>query len=105
MPSLLEGAKMTIQITLLGLIGGTLIGFLTGVVTTYVKVVVTWKTTAIAIISLIALYLLIRLASWFGTQFLAGVPDWAWLALQLAIVAALLRSEEHTSELQSLMRI
>ncbi|HEY9572856.1 MAG TPA: ABC transporter permease subunit, partial [Pusillimonas sp.] len=90
MPSLLEGAKMTIQITLLGLIGGTLIGFLTGVVTTYVKVVVTWKTTAIAIISLIALYLLIRLASWFGTQFLAGVPDWAWLALQLAIVAALL---------------
>src|SRR3546814_2022450 len=95
MPSLLEGAKMTIQITLLGLIGGTLIGFLTGVVTTYVKVVVTWKTTAIAIISLIALYLLIRLASWFGTQFLAGVPDWAWLA----------RSEEHTSELQSLMRI
>ena len=90
MPSLLEGTKMTIQITLLGLIGGTLIGFLTGVVTTYVKVLVTWKSTAIAVATVIALYLLVRLASWFGTQFLSGVPDWAWLALQLAIAAGLL---------------
>ncbi|WP_420375548.1 ABC transporter permease subunit [Pollutimonas sp. H1-120] len=90
MPSLLEGTKMTIQITLLGLIGGTLIGFLTGVVTTYVKVLVTWKSTAIAIATVIVLYLLMRLASWFGTQFLSGVPDWAWLALQAAIAVGLL---------------
>lgn len=90
MPSLLEGTKMTIQITLLGLIGGTLIGFLTGVITTYVKVLVTWRTTAIAIATVIVLYLLLRLASWFGTQFLSGVPGWAWLVLQLVIVAALL---------------
>jgi len=90
MPSLLEGTQMTIQITLLGLIGGTLIGFLTGVVTTYVKVLVTWRSTAIAIATVAALYLLLRLASWFGTQFLSGVPDWAWLALKIAIVAGLL---------------
>jgi glutamine transport system permease protein len=90
MPSLLEGTKMTIQITLLGLIGGTLIGFLTGVITTYVKVLVTWRTTAIAIATVIVLYLLLRLASWFGAQFLSGVPGWAWLVLQLVIVAALL---------------
>lgn len=88
LPSLLEGAKMTIQITLLGLIGGTLLGFLTGVITTYVKVLVTWKTTAVAIATLVVLYILLRLASWFGASFLPGVPDWAWTLLKLAIVLA-----------------
>jgi glutamine transport system permease protein len=43
MPSLMEGTKLTIQITLLGLIGGTIIGFLTGVITTYVRVQVTGR--------------------------------------------------------------
>ncbi len=85
----MEGAKMTIRITLLGLIGGTLLGFLTGVITTYVKVLVTWKTTAIAVATLAALYILLRLASWFGDSFLPGVPDWAWTVLKLAIVLAL----------------
>lgn len=89
LPSLMEGAKMTIRITLLGLIGGTLLGFLTGVITTYVKVLVTWKTTAIAVATLAALYILLRLASWFGDSFLPGVPDWAWTVLKLAIVLAL----------------
>ncbi|NYT86283.1 ABC transporter permease subunit [Pollutimonas harenae] len=88
MPSLLEGTKMTIKITLLGLIGGTILGFLTGVITTYVKVLVTWKTTAIAVVSLIVLYILLQLASWLGGTVLAGVPDWVWLVLQ--IVAAVL---------------
>jgi len=90
MPSLLEGTRMTIKITLLGLIGGTLIGFLTGVITTYVKVLVTWKTTAIAWLTLVALTVLLRLASWLGSGLLSGVPDWAWLALQLVIAAGLL---------------
>lgn len=90
MPSLLEGTKMTIKITLLGLIGGTLIGFLTGVITTYVKVLVTWKTTAIAFLTLVAFYLLLRLSSWLGSGLLAGVPDWAWLVLQVAVAAAVL---------------
>ncbi|WP_233208364.1 ABC transporter permease subunit [Pollutimonas subterranea] len=90
LPSLLEGAKMTIQITLLGLIGGTIIGFLSGVVTTYVKVLVTWKTTFIAIVSLALIAAMIRLASWVGTTFLGGVPDWVWLLMQTVIVLAVL---------------
>ncbi|SHH91917.1 ABC transporter permease subunit [Pollutimonas bauzanensis] len=81
---------MTVQITLLGLIGGTIIGFLSGVVTTYVKVLVTWKTTAIAIAAVAAIYVLLKLASWIGATYLAGVPDWAWLALQAAIALGLL---------------
>ena len=90
MPSLLEGTKMTIKITLLGLIGGTILGFLTGVTTTYIKVLVTWRTVAIALVSLVVLYVLRQLASWLGNTVLAGVPDWAWLALQAVVVLLLL---------------
>src|SRR5690606_15477741 len=90
MPSLLEGAKMTIKITLLGLIGGTILGFLTGVITTYIKVLVTWRTSAIAVAAVAALSVLLQLASWLGGTALAGVPDWVWLALQLIVAVALL---------------
>ncbi|AEC18575.1 amino acid ABC transporter, permease protein, His/Glu/Gln/Arg/opine family [Pusillimonas sp. T7-7] len=90
MPSLLEGTKMTVKITLLGLIGGTILGFLAGVITTYVKVLVTWKTTAIAVVSIVALYILLRLASWLGDTVLSGVPDWAWLTLQIVLAVLLL---------------
>lgn len=90
LPSLLEGAKMTVKITLLGLIGGTLIGFLTGVITTYVKVLVTWKTAAIAVATVFVLYALLQLVSWFAGQFLSGVPNWGWWIMQAVIVAALL---------------
>ncbi len=90
MPSLMEGAKLTIQITLLGLIGGTIIGFLTGVVTTYVRVQITLKTVLAAVVTLVVLYALARLASWLGGTVLSGVPDWAWTALQAVIVIALL---------------
>lgn len=81
---------MTIQITLSGLIGGTIIGFLSGVTTTYVKVPVTWKTSAIAVATVVAIYVLLTLASWIGTHFLAGVPDWVWLVLQVIVVLGLL---------------
>jgi glutamine transport system permease protein len=90
LPSLLEGTKMTIMITLLGLIGGTIIGFLSGIVTTYVKVLVTWRTTSIALASVVVLILLAQLASWLGDTLLAGVPDWAWLVLQVAVTLAVL---------------
>ncbi|HUH60503.1 MAG TPA: ABC transporter permease subunit [Candidimonas sp.] len=90
LPSLLEGTKMTIMITLLGLIGGTIIGFLSGIVTTYVRVLVTWRTTSIALASVVVLVLLARLASWLGATLLAGVPDWAWLVLQAAVILAVL---------------
>jgi glutamine transport system permease protein len=90
MPSLLEGVKMTVQITLLGLLGGTVLGFLAGVVTTYVKVRVTWKTTTIALATLVVLYIAASLASWFGSRYLDSVPGSAWLTLKLLIALAVL---------------
>ncbi len=92
MPSLLEGAKMTVQITLLGLIGGVIIGFLAGIVTTYVKVSVTWKMAAIAVAVVVLSWLLSRLILWVGVSFtyFARVPGEAWLVLQLAIALGVL---------------
>lgn len=88
LPSLMEGARMTVYITLLGLVGGTIIGFLTGVITTYVRVPVTAKTALLAVIVVVALSLLAEAASWVGTHYLAGVPDWVWRAAQLLILLA-----------------
>src|SRR5690606_565827 len=42
------------------------------------------------IASLIAFYILLQLASWVGGTVLSGVPDWAWLALQIVLVVLLL---------------
>lgn len=89
LPNLMEGAKMTIQITLLGLIGGTLIGFLSGVVTTYVKVPVSLRSVLAAVAVLIAFYLLLRLSSWVADSFLAGMPEWVWTAVKLIVALAL----------------
>lgn len=89
LPSLLEGTRMTIQITLLGLIGGTAIGFLSGVVTTYVKVPVTTRSVLSAIAVLVAVYVLLKLSSWAADTFMAGVPAWVWTAVKLAVVVLL----------------
>lgn len=89
LPSLMEGAKMTIQITLLGLIGGTVIGFLSGVVTTYVKVPISTRSVLIAVAGVIALYAALRVSSWVADTFMPGVPGGAWLALKVAILALL----------------
>lgn len=89
MPSLLEGTKMTVYITLLGLVGGTIIGFLTGVTTTYIRVLVTWRSAAIAVVVLVALYLLVWLASWVAETFLSHVPDTLWTLGKAALVLAL----------------
>lgn len=83
MPSLWEGTKLTIQITLLGLFGGTVIGFLTGVTTTYVRVQVTWKNLAVAVVTLIVLSLLWKLLAWLGAML--SIPGWAWTAMQLLV--------------------
>lgn len=89
MPSLLEGTKMTVYITLLGLVGGTIIGFLTGVTTTYIRVLVTWRSAAIAVVVLVALYLLVWLASWVAETFLSHVPDTLWTLGKATLVLAL----------------
>lgn len=89
MPSLLEGTKMTVYITLLGLVGGAIIGFLTGVTTTYIRVLVTWRSAAIAVVVLVALYLLVWLASWVAETFLSHVPDTLWMLGKAALVLAL----------------
>ena len=97
LPFLLEGTKMTIRITLLGLIGGTAIGFLTGVVTTYVKVPVTWKTTLIAVLALILLYALARAASFVAGHYLQAVPEWGWRLLQAAVAVLVVSVMETAS--------
>jgi len=90
MPSLMEGTKLTIQITLLGLIGGTIIGFLTGVITTYVRVQVTGRSVLAAVATLIVLYILARLSSWIDASLPDGTPGWAWPLIQLLIAIAVL---------------
>jgi glutamine transport system permease protein len=89
LPSLLEGAKMTVQITLLGLLGGTVIGFLSGVVTTYVKVPITTRSVLAAIGVLVALWLLIRLGGWLSQTVFSGVAPIVWTVLKLLVVAGL----------------
>lgn len=88
LPSLMEGARMTVRITLLGLVGGTLIGFLAGVVTTYVRVPVTWKTVTTAFVALIALVGLAHGASWVVQNHLPDIPTWVWVVLQSLILFA-----------------
>lgn len=89
LPSLLEGTKMTIQITVLGLIGGTLIGFLSGVVTTYVKVPISVRSVLLAIAAVVALYVVLHASSWLADTFMPDVPGIVWTALKLAIAAFL----------------
>jgi glutamine transport system permease protein len=89
LPSLLEGTKMTIQITALGLLGGTLIGFLSGVVTTYVKVPISVRSVLLAVVAIIALYVVLHVSSWLADTFMPDVPGIVWTALKLAIVVFL----------------
>uniref|UniRef100_UPI00333E8C93 ABC transporter permease subunit n=1 Tax=Castellaniella defragrans TaxID=75697 RepID=UPI00333E8C93 len=89
MPDLLDGTLMTIQITLLGLIGGTVIGALAGVVTTYVRVPLSWRAVLLSVIGVVAVYWVLRLAFWLGGDMLGAVPDWAWWAVRLAILILL----------------
>ncbi len=89
LPSLLEGAKLTIQITLLGLLGGTVIGFLSGVVTTYVKVPVSLRSVLTAVGALLVLYLLLRVSSWLSGTYMAAVTDIVWTLLKLAVALVL----------------
>lgn len=86
MPSLMEGARMTVRITFLGLVGGTLIGFLTGVTTAYVRVQLSWRTTAIAGAALLALAGLIKAVGWLANAYPGDIPTWIWLLL-VALVA------------------
>lgn len=90
MPDLLDGTLMTIKITLLGLLGGTVIGFLSGVVTTYVKVPVSWRSALAAVVGLVVLYGASQVAYWLGATVFAAVPDSAWWVIKAVILVALL---------------
>lgn len=81
---------MTIKITLLGLLGGTVIGFLSGVVTTYVKVPVSWRSALAAVVGLVVLYGASQLAYWLGATVFSAVPDSVWWVIKAAILVALL---------------
>ena len=88
MPSLLDGARMTVQITVLGLVGGCILGFLSGVITTYVRVPVTWKTAAWFFVGLVALYGAASLASWISRTYLTGLPRWMLTVIEIVVAAA-----------------
>src|SRR5690606_40562757 len=80
---------MTIQITLLGLLGGTVIGFLSGVVTTYVKVPITARSVLAAVGVIIAVYLLTRLSGWVADTYMAGVPPVVCTPVKLPVALLL----------------
>lgn len=89
-PDLMAGAWMTIQITVLGLVGGTIIGGLAGVVVTYVPIPVTRRNLAWTVLALVVVYALLRLSSWLSSGPLAGVaPEISW-AVRLAVLAVVL---------------
>ena len=88
-PDLMAGSWMTIQITVLGLVGGTIIGGLAGVVVTYVPVPVTRRNLAWAVLALVVLVGLWRLCAWLGAGPLAGVPDAVWWIVRLAVLAVI----------------
>ncbi|CAM5781398.1 Glutamine transport system permease protein GlnP [Castellaniella caeni] len=89
-PDLMSGAWMTVQITLLGLVGGTLIGALAGVIITYVPVPVSRRSLSWTVVALVVLYALLRLASWLGGGLLADVPQPVWWLVQAAVLVALI---------------
>jgi len=90
LPSLLEGTKMTLLITVMGLVGGGILGFLTGVITTYVRVPVTLRNALLAVLGLIVLGFLGRGISWAVSNWFGNVPGWVWSVLQAAVLVALL---------------
>ncbi|MHB9705275.1 ABC transporter permease subunit [Alcaligenes aquatilis] len=90
LPSLLEGTKMTLLITLSGLMGGAVLGFLTGVITTYVRVPVTWRRAAWFILGLFVLGFVIKGLSWLAGNWLSFVPAWIWSSLQALMALFLL---------------
>ncbi|ASC89929.1 amino acid ABC transporter permease, partial [Alcaligenes faecalis] len=55
---------MTLLITLLGLVGGAILGFLTGVITTYIRVPVTWRRAALFVLGLLVLGFALKGLSW-----------------------------------------
>ncbi|MFC3865807.1 ABC transporter permease subunit [Alcaligenes aquatilis] len=90
LPSLLEGTKMTLLITLSGLVGGAVLGFLTGVITTYVRVPVTWRRAAWFILGLFVLGFVLKGLSWLTGNWLSFVPAWIWSSLQALMALFLL---------------
>ncbi|MDV2115747.1 ABC transporter permease subunit [Alcaligenes faecalis] len=81
---------MTLLITLSGLVGGAVLGFLTGVITTYVRVPVTWRRAAWFILGLFVLGFVLRGLSWLTGHWLSVVPAWIWSSLQVLIALFLL---------------
>jgi glutamine transport system permease protein len=90
LPSLLEGTKMTLLITLSGLVGGAVLGFLTGVITTYIRVPVTWRRAALFVLGLLVLGFVLKGLSWLMSNWLSFIPAWIWNSVQALIALSLL---------------
>ncbi|WP_322996639.1 ABC transporter permease subunit [Castellaniella sp.] len=85
-PDLMAGAWMTVQITLIGLVGGTIIGGLAGVVVTYVPVPITRRNLGWGAVGLVLLYALMWVFSWLETGPLAGLSSAVWWGLRLLVL-------------------
>lgn len=81
---------MTLLITLLGLVGGAILGFLTGVITTYIRVPVTWRRAALFVLGMFALGFALKGLSWLMSNWLSFVPAWIWSSMQALIALSLL---------------
>lgn len=87
-PDLMLGAWMTIQITLIGLVGGTVIGALSGVVVTYVPVPVSKRNLLFSALGLVLLYFFLKLLAL--AEAWLGLSGWSWWVLRLLVAAALI---------------
>lgn len=85
-PDLMAGSWMTLKITALGLLGGSLIGGLFGIVVTYVHVPINRHNALRAAVVVLAL----GLVAHFAGGALAPVPGWVLAIVLLGVVAALL---------------
>ena len=81
---------MTLLITLSGLVGGAVLGFLTGVITTYIRVPVTWRRAALFVLGLLVLGFVLKGLSWLMSNWLSFIPAWIWNSVQALIALSLL---------------
>nr|WP_321330596.1 ABC transporter permease subunit [Alcaligenes faecalis] len=81
---------MTLLITLSGLVGGAVLGFLTGVITTYIRVPVTWRRAALFVLGLLVLGFVLKGLSWLMSNWLSYIPAWIWNSVQALIALSLL---------------
>lgn len=81
---------MTIYITFLGLLGGAILGFLTGVITTYVRVPVTWRNSAVALLVIVLIAGILRWTNFGFMMNAEGDIAFGWKAIGAVLLVVFL---------------